>query len=92
LKIPNEVWYGSSADYSKLKVFSWLTYTHVKEGKPGLRARKCIFLDHTSKMKVYWVWCVDSKSLKFITNNNMIFDKSQGKEVNLFWCWDGPGY
>jgi hypothetical protein len=48
----------------------------VKEGKLGLRARKCIFLDHTSKMKVYWVWCVDSKLLKFITSSNMIFDKS----------------
>jgi len=46
--------------------------------------RKCIFLGYVYKVKGYWLWCVDTKLPKFISSQNINFDKSQGKGV--YWC------
>jgi len=54
----------SHTNYSKLRVFGCPTYTHNKENKLGLRARKCIFLGYASRVKGYQLWRVDPKSLK----------------------------
>ena len=64
----------SHTNYSKLRVFGYPTYTHNKENKLGLRARKCIFLGYASRIKGYLLWCVDLKSLK--TNMDETFDNS----------------
>lgn len=46
MKTPYKIWFGSLIDYSKLKVFDCLIYAHVKKGKLGSKARKCIFLGY----------------------------------------------
>jgi hypothetical protein len=47
-KTPIEVWSGSLADYSQLRVFGCTAYAHVDNGKLEPRAVKCIFLDPNS--------------------------------------------
>ena len=42
-KTPKEVWCGTSADYSILRVFGCPSYAHINEGKLEPRAKKCIF-------------------------------------------------
>jgi hypothetical protein len=39
-----EVWSGTPADYSQLKVFGCTAYAHVDNGKLEPRAIKCFFL------------------------------------------------
>jgi hypothetical protein len=43
-KTPIEVWSGTPADYSQLKVFGCTAYAHVDNGKLEPRAVKCLFL------------------------------------------------
>ena len=42
-KTPTEVWSGSPADYSQLRVFCYTAYVHVDNGKLEPAAVKCIF-------------------------------------------------
>ena len=43
-KTPVEVWSGTPADYSQLKIFGCTAYAHVDNGKLEHRAIKCLFL------------------------------------------------
>lgn len=78
LKTSYEIWFGSLVDYSKeskLKVFNYLVYTHVKEYKLGPKVRKCIFLSYVYGVEEYQLWCVDLKLPKFITSRDVTFDE-----------------
>jgi hypothetical protein len=55
-KTPIEVWSGSPADYSHLRVFGCTTYAHVDNGKLEPTAVKCIFLGYQSSVKDYKLW------------------------------------
>ena len=53
-KTTQEVWFGSPATYSDLKIFGCLTYVHVDNGKlepRSPRSMKCIFLSYNSFAK-----------------------------------------
>ena len=45
-KTPEEVWSGTHANYSHLRVFGCPSYFHVNDGKLELRAKKAIFLGY----------------------------------------------
>ena len=75
-KTPEEVWSGSPADYSGLRVFGCPAYTHVNEGKLKLRAKKCIFLGYGQGVKGYRLWCSDPVSPKFMLSRDVTFDES----------------
>ena len=74
-KTPKEVWSGTPADYSDLKMFGCPAYMHVNEGKLEPRAKKCIFLGYASGVKGYRLWCSDPKSPKFIISRDVTFDE-----------------
>lgn len=76
LKTLYEVWFGSPTNYYKLRLFGYPTYAHIKKDKFELRARKFVFLEFTSGVKGYRLWCVDPKSSSFITNGDVTFDES----------------
>ncbi len=50
-KTPIEVWSGSPANYSDLRVFGCTAYAHVDNGKLEPKAIKCIFLGYPSGVK-----------------------------------------
>ena len=52
-KTPQEVWPGSPATYSDLKIFGCPAYAHVNNGKLEPRSMKCIFLGYKSGVKGY---------------------------------------
>ena len=51
-KTPFEVWSGTPAGYSNLRVFGYPVYAYVTDGKLERRANKCIFLGYASGVKV----------------------------------------
>ncbi|KAG9446280.1 hypothetical protein H6P81_012408 [Aristolochia fimbriata] len=75
-KTPEEVWSGTPADYSDLKIFGCPAYMHVNKGKLGPRANMCIFLGYASGVKGYRLWCTGSKSQKFFISRDVKFDES----------------
>jgi len=78
LKTSYEIWFGSLVDYSKeskLRVFNYLVYAHVKEDKLGPKVRKDIFLSYVFGVEEYQLWCVDLKLPKFITSRDVTFDE-----------------
>lgn len=83
-KTPEEVWSGTTANYSDLKIFGCPAYMHVNEGKLEPRAKKCIFLGYALGVKGYRLWCPDPKSPKFVISRDVTFDEScmlhSGKE------------
>ena len=52
-KTPQEVWSGSPATYSDLKIFGCPAYAHVDNGKLEPRSVKCIFLGYKFGLKGY---------------------------------------
>ncbi|KAF3668075.1 hypothetical protein FXO37_09705 [Capsicum annuum] len=76
VKTPEEIWSGTLANYSDLKVFGCPAYIHVNDGKLEPRAKKCIFLGYASGVKGYRLWCPDPKSPKFIISRDVTFDES----------------
>ncbi|KAG9442249.1 hypothetical protein H6P81_018103 [Aristolochia fimbriata] len=81
-KTPEEVWSGTPADYSDLKVFGCTAYMHVNEGKLEPRAKKCIFLGYATGVKGYRLWCSDPKSQRFFISRDVTFDESILLNVN----------
>ena len=76
LKTPEEVWLGTPADYSNLRIFGCTAYMHINEGKLEPRAKKCVFLGYASGVKGYRLWCPDPKSPKFAISRDVVFDES----------------
>lgn len=74
LKTPYELWSGSPADYSVLRVFGCTAYYHVKESKLDPRARKAVFLGFERGVKGYRLWCTVTKGIKI--SRDVTFDES----------------
>ena len=73
-KTLQEVWYGSLATYSYLKIFGCPTYAHVDNGKLEPRSMKCIFLGYKSSVKGYKLCCPKTK--KLVINRDAIFNET----------------
>jgi len=73
-KTPIEVWSGSPADYSQLRVFGCTAYAHVDNGKLEPRAVKCIFLGYKSGVKGFKLW--NPETQKVVISRNVIFNES----------------
>ena len=80
-KTPIEVWSGSFADYSQLRVFGCTAYAHVDTGKLEPRAVKCIFLGYGSGVKAYRLWNPETK--KILLSRNVVFNESVIYHDNL---------
>ena len=70
-KTPQEVWFGSPATYSYLKIFDCPAYAYVDNGKLEPRLMKCIFLGYKSGVKCYKLWCSEPK--KLVISRDVIF-------------------
>ena len=73
-KTPIEVWSGSPANYSELRVFGCPAYAHVDNGKLEPRAIKCIFLGYNSSVKGYKLW--NPVIQKVVISKNVVFNES----------------
>jgi transposase InsO family protein len=71
---PIEVWSGSPADYSQLRVFGCIAYAHVDNGKLEPRVVKCIFLGYQYGVKGYKLWNPQTK--KVVISKKVIFNES----------------
>ena len=74
-KTLEDVWFGSPADYTNLRIFGCPAYAHVNDGKLKPRVRKCIFLGYAHGVKGYRRWCLDGKSPKCIISRDVTFDE-----------------
>lgn len=72
-----EVWSGSPANYSNLRVFGALAYAHVKKDKLDARAIRCLFLGYAKRVKGYRLWRLDLKPSKLIISKDVTFDETR---------------
>jgi len=75
-KMPVEVWSGTPADYSDLRILGCPTYAHTSDGKLEQKAQKCIFLGYASGVKGYRLWCTDLHPPRFIISRDVKFNES----------------
>ena len=73
-KTPIEVWSGTPADYSHLRVFGCTAYAHVDNGKLEPRAIKCLFLGYGSGVKGYKLWNPETR--KTFMSRSVVFNES----------------
>ena len=83
-KTPQEIWSGSLATYSDLKILDVLhmsmlimgsyAYVHVDNGKLEPRSMNCIFLGYKFGVKGYKLWCPKTK--KLVISRDVIFYKT----------------
>jgi hypothetical protein len=66
-----EVWSGSTADYSQVRVFGCTAYARVNNENLEPRAVKCVFLGYSSGVKSYRLWKPETK--KVLYNKNVVF-------------------
>ena len=83
-KTPIEVWSGSPANYSELRVFGCIAYAHVDNGKLEPRAVKCIFLGYKSGVKIYKLWNPETR--KVVISRNVIFNEHAMLQDNTTNC------
>jgi hypothetical protein len=79
-KTPMEVWNGSPADYTNLKIFGCPAYARVDNGKLEPRAVKCQFLGYKDGVKGYRLWCPETK--KTLVSRDVTFDESSMLHVS----------
>src|SRR5664279_186397 len=73
-KNPIEVWSGTPANYSQLRVFGCTAYAHVDNGKLEPRVVKCLFLGYGSGVKGYKLWNPETK--KTFMSRSVVFNES----------------
>ena len=85
-KTPIEVWSGSPADYSQLRVFVCTAYAHVDNGKLEPRAVKCMFIGYGSVVKGYKLWNFETKksfmSRSVVSNESVMYTDSLSTDVS----------
>lgn len=74
---PDNKWYGSPGNYSKLKVFGCRAYVHARQGKLDARALKCIFLGYQTVVKGYRLWCIEVGKQKIMISRDVVFVESE---------------
>lgn len=78
-KVPAELWYKSSQDLSRLRVFGCIVFVKKPkeqlEGKFDSRSKPCIMLGYCDNG--YRVWSIDEQ--KIIVARNVIFDETRSK-------------
>ena len=86
-KTPIEVWSGSPANYSNLRVFGCTAYAHVDNGKLEPRVVKCIFLGYGSGVKAYRLWNPETKKIVWsrnvVSNEAVIFYDSPPTDISV---------
>jgi ATP-binding cassette subfamily B (MDR/TAP) protein 1 len=73
-KSPIEVWSGTPAVYSQLRVYSCSAYAHVDNGKLEPKVVKCIFLGYGSGVKAYKLWNPETK--RILMSRNGVFNEA----------------
>ncbi|KAI3790253.1 hypothetical protein L2E82_03169 [Cichorium intybus] len=81
-KTPIEVWSGSPANYSDLRIFGCPAYAHVDNGKLEPRETKCIFLGYKSGVKGYKLWCPETKKVEQSVNSEHTLEKENSIDQN----------
>ena len=75
--IPDEMWYGSSPDYSRLRPFGCKAFAHQKQGKLSARVVQCIMLGYQRGVKGYRLWCVEPGNQKVVVSRDVVFIEDQ---------------
>ncbi|GJT25902.1 retrotransposon protein, putative, ty1-copia subclass [Tanacetum coccineum] len=75
-KTPMEMWSGHLSDYRMLRIFGYVVYSHVKQGKLELRAVKCVLLGYPEGVKGYRLYRINDESPKIVTSRNVVFNES----------------
>ena len=70
-KTPEELWSGTPANYSNLKIFGCPTFVHVDNGKLESRSKQCLFLGYKPSDKGYKLW--DLETSKVMISKVVIF-------------------
>ncbi|GJR98548.1 retrotransposon protein, putative, ty1-copia subclass [Tanacetum coccineum] len=75
-KTPIEMWSGHPSDYGMLRIFGYVAYSHVKQGKLEPRAVKCVLLGYPEGVKGYRLYRLDDESPKIVISRNVVFNES----------------
>lgn len=76
-KVPDELWYGVSSNYSYAKVFGFKAYAHIKQDKLEHIAMRCVFLGYPKGTKGYMLWCIERGLGKVIISRDVVFEESK---------------
>ena len=71
--IPDERWYGTKPDYSRLKPFGCKAFAHLKQGKLNARALQCVMIGYQKGVKGYRLWCIEPGNNKILISRDVVF-------------------
>lgn len=77
LKTPEEKWSGHPPNLENLRVFGYVAYAHINQGKLEPRALKCMFLGYPERVKGYRLWCLENGQPKIIISRDVIFREAK---------------
>lgn len=61
------------SNYSQLKIFRRVAYSHKSVGKLEPRTHKCVFLSYPDRVKGYRLCSKETKGFKIITSRDVLF-------------------
>ncbi|KAJ0844964.1 putative RNA-directed DNA polymerase [Helianthus annuus] len=71
MMVPMEKWSGLKTDYSDLRVFGSLGYSHISQGKLNARAQRCIMLGYSEGVKGHRLWRLEEGSPRIVVSRNV---------------------
>nr|GEY64373.1 retrovirus-related Pol polyprotein from transposon TNT 1-94 [Tanacetum cinerariifolium] len=75
-KTPMDLWLRHPVNYEMLRIFGYVAYSYVNQGKLKPRAIKCIFLGYPDGVKGYRLWRLDDVKPKIIISRDVVFNES----------------
>uniref|UniRef100_A0A803PST9 Integrase catalytic domain-containing protein n=1 Tax=Cannabis sativa TaxID=3483 RepID=A0A803PST9_CANSA len=75
MKTLEEVWFEHPLDLSRLRVFSYLAYAHIRKNKLEPRALKCMILGYLEGVKGYRLWCLEPRHKKCLISRDVVFNE-----------------
>lgn len=77
-KQPTGEWildFGKPHDLSNLRIFGYLAYAHINQGKLNPKAIKGYFIRYPKGVKEYKIWYIDGKPSRTLISKDVVFYK-----------------
>lgn len=63
---------SESKNYISIKLFRWIAYAYINQGKLAPTALKGKFIDYPDRVKDYKLWCSDINPPRCIISRDMV--------------------
>jgi len=77
MKTPEKICTGHFPILYHLRIFGYVAYSHISQGKLDAQVVKCIFLGYPEAVKGCHLWCLELGFKKCIMSGDVVFNETK---------------